>query len=260
VKRRLALIPLVFVPMAFADARPSVSFTPTTRAPGDAITVRYSGVKGPVHAKLRSTEGTRTALRFVGRAAKRSFRATVPNLPSGSYAVQLVRRGRVIATARRGLRVTEAPVGVRDCDSSVYGEFAPGWERRTVWAGPLGLVGATAGNAPKPIRGRPSYFEPIKFVLVLENERVATVRVPPSERAHVALLYATRGGLGEYESTRVVDGLAAVRFEACGRSEVPHTQFNGGLVVAGPRCAELEVHVQGRAEPYPLRVPFGRPC
>ncbi len=258
--RALALLAAGLVFSAPSATRPPVSFAPATAAPGDAVTVRHPGVKGAVHAVVRSPAGARTRLTFVGTAAKRSFRATVPNVASGSYAVQLVRRGRVVGTARRPLRVTEAPPGVRDCDSSVYGEFAPGWERRTLWAGPLGLVGATAGNAPRPAPGRPGYLEPIKFVLVLENAEVATLRVASADRTRVALLYATRGGLGEYGYTRVVDGLPAVRFEACGPSEVPHTQFNGGFVVDGSRCAQLEVLVRGRQEPYTLRVPFGRAC
>ena len=258
--KALALVATALVVSAASAARPPVSFAPATAAPGDAITVRHPGVTGALQAALRSPDGRRTRLGFVGSAAKGSFRATVANLPAGSYAVQVLRRGRVVATARRALRVREAPAAVRDCDSSVYGEFAPGWERRTIWAGPLGLVGATAGNPPRPIRGRPGYFEPIKFVLVLENAEVATVRVATADRSHVALLYARRGGLGEFGYTRVVDGLPAVRFEACGPSQVRHTQFNGGFVVAGPRCAQLEVHVRGRPEPYPLRVPFGRAC
>ena len=248
------------VAAASAAARPPVSFVPATATPGDAITVRHPGLEGALRAALRSRDGRRTSLRLVGLPAKGSFRATVANLPPGGYTVEVVRRGRVVATARRSLRVREAPVAVRDCDSSVYGEFAPGWERRTVWGGPLGLVGATEATVPRPVRGRAGNFEPIKFVLVLENEQVATLRVASTDRSHVALLYARRGGLGDFADTRVVDGLPAVRFEACGHSEVAHTQFNGGLVVDGPRCAELEVHVRGRAEPYPLRVAFGRPC
>jgi hypothetical protein len=258
--KALALIAVALVVSAPSAARPVVSFAPATAAPGDTVTIRHPGLRGALQAALRSPEGGRTRLGFVGAAAKGSFRATVANLPAGSYAVQVLRGGRVVATARRALRVQEAPVAVRDCDSSVYGEFGPGWERRTIWAGPLGLVGATAGNAPRPIRGRPGYFEPIKFVLVLENAEVATLRVATGHRSHVALLYARRGGLGDYGYTRVVDGLAAVRFEACGPSEVRHTQFNGGFVVDGPRCAELEVHVRGRPAPLQLRVPFGRPC
>jgi len=258
--KALALIAAAVVVSAPSAARPVVSFTPRTAAPGDPLVVRHPGIRPGVRAALRSVDGVRTRLALVGSPSRRSFRATVANVAPGSYAVQLVRRGSVVATASRPLRVSESPPGVRDCDSSVYGELGPGWERRTVWAGPLGLVGATAGNPPKQARGRPGYFEPIKFVLVLENAQVATIQVPASERAHVALLYAMRGGLGEYGFTRVVDGLSAVRFEACGPSEVRYTQFNGGFVVDGPRCVELEVRVAGRQEPFALRIPFGRLC
>jgi hypothetical protein len=242
-------------------ARPILSISPASAVPGMTIEARLDHAKmGSGRLALVAPDGTRTTMRLAGRAAPRRVDAWVPNVLPGSYRVQLLRRGRVVATARRALSVREAPAAVRDCDSSVYGEFGPGWERRTLWAGPLGLVGATAGNPPRPIRGRPGYFEPIKFVLVLENAEVATLRIAAADRRHVALLYARRGGLGEWGYTRVVDGLPAVRFEACLQSEVRHTQFNGGFVVDGPRCAELEVHVRGRPEPYALRVPFGRAC
>jgi hypothetical protein len=258
--KALALLAAGLVVSAPSATRPPVSFNPATAAPGDAITVRHPAIKGTLRAALRAPEGRRTTLRSVGPAAKGSFRATVANLAPGDYVVEVLRRGRVVASARRALRLREAPAAVRDCDSSIYGEFPEGWEQRTVWAGPLGLVGATSGTPPRPMRGNPDYFEPIKFVLVLENTHVATIRVAAGDRPHVALLYARRGGLGEFRSARVVDGLPAVRFEACPPSEVLHTQFNGGLVVDGPRCAELEVHVRGRPGPYPLRVPFGRAC
>lgn len=61
------------------------------------------------------------------------------------------------------------------------------------------------------MRGRAGYFGPIKFVLVLENPEVATLRIAPADRPHVALPYARRGELGEFRA-RVADGLPAVRF------------------------------------------------
>jgi hypothetical protein len=52
-----------------------------------------------------------------------------------------------------------------------------------------------------------------------------------------------------------------VTFEACRPSEHPFgaedTQFNGGFVVAGPRCATLEVSTARWAKPRRVRVSFG---
>jgi len=50
------------------------------------------------------------------------------------------------------------------------------------------------------------------------------------------------------------DGDPAVTLEACTESS---TQLNGGFVVAGPRCASLDVYINGRREPEPLVVSFG---
>jgi len=53
----------------------------------------------------------------------------------------------------------------------------------------------------------------------------------------------------------VADGDRAVTFHSCRGSDYP-TQFNGGFVVAGPRCAKLNVVASGR-EPTTLILSFG---
>jgi len=90
-----------------------------------------------------------------------------------------------------------------------------------------------------------------------DNGTTATLVVPPAERPYVSLRYVRRD---LSSPLRVAQGEVAVTFEACAPSSVPPTQFNGGFVVAGPRCARLEVHIAGHPEPLELRVPFGRPC
>jgi hypothetical protein len=97
---------------------------------------------------------------------------------------------------------------------------------------------------------------------MLDSGSVATVRVADADRADVALLYATRGGLGSYHrARRVSQGLPAVRFTACEADGVrPHTQFNGGFIADRHLCAHLEVHVHGRPEPIPVAISFGAPC
>lgn len=49
-------------------------------------------------------------------------------------------------------------------------------------------------------------------------------------------------------------------FEGCSPSGAPHTQFNGSFVVAGARCAQLEIAVRGLPEPISVTVPFGAAC
>jgi len=67
---------------------------------------------------------------------------------------------------------------------------------------------------------------------------------------------------------RVVLGpeLERVRVEAGSGSESvawasePQTQFNGSFVFARPLCAHFELQVEGRPEPIPFALPFGKPC
>ena len=59
----------------------------------------------------------------------------------------------------------------------------------------------------------------------------------------------------------VAEEHAAVTFHACPASEeLPYTQFNGGFMVAGARCVEVEITIEGRSEPLVLPIPFGAPC
>jgi hypothetical protein len=254
-----ALALLVAAAALLPAARPVLSVTPGSAAPGNTVAARLQNAKvANGRLALLAPDGTRTTMRPAGRAGPRSLGAWVPNVLPGVYRVQLLRRGRVVATARGGLGVREPRPAQRGCEESVYGELPAGWERSAVRAGPLALAGA--GAAPEP-RRKGAGYEPIKLVLVLENGVEATLRVAAEDRGHVALLYARSGVLGSFaRGVRIADGLPAVTLTACAPSEAPHTQFNGGLVVAGPRCAHLEVHEKGLAEPYPLRVAFGRPC
>jgi len=53
----------------------------------------------------------------------------------------------------------------------------------------------------------------------------------------------------------------AYHFVACSPDSTGNdTQFNGGFVVAGARCAHFDVRIDGRTEPFRLDVPFGAAC
>jgi len=190
----------------------------------------------------------------VDRKGVGRLRFRVPNLRPGDYTTLAhcpTCGPRLVPTGpRRPFRVKPY---LRDCESSVYGDLPADWESRSLRTGPLALY--------RFQDMRPGDFDPVgsvKLLLLLDNATTATLVVPAAERPYVSLTYG-RVGLLEI-ARRVADGHVAVTFEACAPSSVPQTQFNGGFVVAGPRCARLEVHVAGSPEPLELRVPFGRPC
>jgi hypothetical protein len=239
------------------SAPPTVSFGARAAGPGNTVSVRVAGIR-PGRARLMLNPGA-VPVDPVFRVSRRGtarFRATIPNVRPGEYRLSVVRNRRTLARSPRPLRVVEPTPGARGCESSVYGTLGPDWERGSLRAGPVAFVGVARGVAAHVI-GRPT-----KVLLVLDNGSVATVRVADADRAHVALLYTTRGGLGSFNrARRVANGLPAVRFRACEASDWrPHTQFNGGFIADRHLCAHLEVHVTGRAEPIPVALSLGAPC
>jgi hypothetical protein len=52
--------------------------------------------------------------------------------------------------------------------------------------------------------------------------------------------------------------VSSVTFHPC-PGPAGQTQFDGGFIVVGPQCAEIEIRRNGRATKL-LRVPFGRRC
>jgi hypothetical protein len=273
---------------ATASAALYLTFSRTTAEPGDRVVVRTGG-RGAIHVvgrrplrvylversvaeSVRSQKDPRIVP--LGRLALRRVRPhfadgrlafAVPNVPPGDYTT-LISNGRTLVRGepRPGpFRVVEATPPVRSCESSVYGELPAGWEAHTVFAGPLGffdLYQNLREGRYTPLRGTTRRYEAIKVLLLVRGGESATLTVPPDERRQVALLYApplAQGGNG----VSVAEGHAAVTFHACpATGDLPYTQFNGGFVVAGARCAEVDVSVEGRAETHALRIPFGRAC
>ena len=152
-----------------------------------------------------------------------------------------------------------APAGdakphVRDCSTSQYGDLGRGWRERAVVAGPVAFVGMRDGYAS----GGPL---PLKVLVVVDPERVATVTIGARSRGYAALGYngIRHGGGGRIPLSR---GTRSVRFHACSavRSREPWnrgTQFGGYFLVAGRRCVHVEISSFGKILRRALR--FGVP-
>jgi hypothetical protein len=151
---------------------------------------------------------------------------------------------------------------VRTCQDSVYGDLGDGWRTRSVVVGPLAFV-ALRDAATQPasdFRRRDGRYQGLKALAVVEAGAIVTVTVPAAERRHLALLYDP-AAWREDNRYRIADGDTAVTFRSCPPAQTPPgaggTQFNGGFLVDGPRCATLEVSTPAWKAPWRVTVSFG---
>jgi hypothetical protein len=149
---------------------------------------------------------------------------------------------------------------VRACESAVggIGEDSASHIR----AGPVQFLYArenadVATEDLEPIDGR---YRAIKLgVAVDAGERALVVRLPESG-PRSGLMWSIRQPMESYAEAITDDlyplwvGEPAVVFEACDEFT---TSFDRGLLVAGPQCVELEVHLMGRERAWRASLPFG---
>jgi hypothetical protein len=209
-------------------------------------------------------------------------------LPAVSFAFASVAAATLIAGAPAG---PPPPAYVAPCPSGVSGGLPADYERQSLLAGPLALYPVSAEYPRYPARyiasvranlerdllryaGRLSHDDRITRDGMREAlrhasdrrypsfEAAATVRpghtvtlaVAPDDLAHVGLLFDTRAWSHAREGYAIADGDAAVTFHGC---TFPYTQFQGGFVADGPRCAHLLAWIDGAREPERRVVSFG---
>jgi hypothetical protein len=126
-------------------------------------------------------------------------------------------------------------------------------------AGPIAFVGVSSSSSGsgadlKPVGGR---YRSLKMLAVVDPAAEATVSVSPAGRAHASLIYDP-SAFRDDGLYALSDGTPAVRFRACAKGEGQRsgTQFNGGLIVDGPRCVTLDVVWPG-ASPVTVIVSAG---
>ena len=88
----------------------------------------------------------------------------------------------------------------------------------------------------------------------IHTGHTVTLAVAPQDRAHVGFLFDHRAFRHAVHGYAVADGTVAVTFRGC---TFPYTQYQGGFVADGPRCATLEAWIDGAAEPERRTVSFG---
>jgi hypothetical protein len=168
------------------------------------------------------------------------------------------------ATTAATTRPPPGPPGafVRTCESSVYGDLGDGWRAQSVVVGPLAFVALryAATQPAADFRRRGGGYQGLKALAVVAAGATVTLTVPPAERRHLALLYDP-AAWKEDNHYRLGDGDTAVTFQSCPPEQTPPgadgTQFNGGFLVAGARCATLEVSTPAWRAPWRVTVSFG---
>jgi hypothetical protein len=146
----------------------------------------------------------------------------------------------------------------RTCGSDVYGNLGRNWREAATVVGPLALVYLSiyADATARTFGARGDRYLSLKLLAVVDPGGDVTVTVPISLRQRLGLLYDPSAFkmTGRY---RVVEGEPAVRFRPCDIHRA--TQFNGGLIAAGPGCYALSVRVEGGPS-RSFRFPLGAPC
>jgi hypothetical protein len=100
-------------------------------------------------------------------------------------------------------------------------------------------------------------------LIVVEQGAVVSVAIATRMTGVASLLYDPEG-FEQGGGSAVSDGAPAVTFMACPKGKAaigpPNaaTQFNGGFIVAGPRCVSVEVRVGNNPTPEHRVFSFGK--
>jgi hypothetical protein len=140
------------------------------------------------------------------------------------------------------------------CDHTVSGTLPAGWRSAgygTVVTGPIAWV-FLSQDAPHAVI---THTQLIEALAVVNPGRDVTVSVPSSERRQLALDYTDVSPRRQF---RLADGASTVTFRPC-PGPVGHAQFLGGFILTRGRCAEIDIHVAGRASKRYF-IPAGRRC
>jgi len=155
----------------------------------------------------------------------------------------------------------QSGIFVRNCRSAVYGDVGKNWRRNAIGVGPIAFVQAKAfarwsRSSFAPVRGTTDRYHAQKVLVVVDSGATVTVTVPAAELRSFSLLYDP--SQFDENSYRVANGERKVTFHACRWQQSGGFMpgFNGGFIVAGPRCVSLNVFVNGKPRAR-LSLPLG---
>jgi hypothetical protein len=146
-----------------------------------------------------------------------------------------------------------ADSNVAPCDKAALGTGPPNWAQESLTAGPVGVFRHPLSRMFRTGNGQLT----AKMPILVEGQKSVTVSVPPGLRGRVFLYYGRILDREGHPTTSFADanGYGETRFEPCaGRSRTP---WPGGVRIKGTAPVHLTVWVEGRDEPFQLRL--GRP-
>lgn len=141
---------------------------------------------------------------------------------------------------------TDPRTYTRTCDDSVDGDLGDQWRENSLVVQRLAFVGARDyRDAPRRWfrKHDDGTYRTQKILVRIENGDDLIVRIPKRHRRFAAFVY-DRSLFGR--RLRISEGDYQVTFDVCKDAlENPYgadaTQYNGGLLVAGPRCVPVIV-------------------
>ncbi|HSK49318.1 MAG TPA: hypothetical protein VK889_02365 [Solirubrobacterales bacterium] len=137
---------------------------------------------------------------------------------------------------------------VSPCEKAVIGHGSADWRSESVVAGPVGVR-----KRPLRMMSQTKNGLVTKMPILVEGREpeAVTVSVPRDLRGRVFLYF---GGASSFAGDR---GYSEVEFQLCGNK--PRTIWPGGIRVKGRAPVRLEVFVEGRNEPFVLRLGEPKP-
>ena len=163
----------------------------------------------------------------------------------------------VIAVAWPGDRAEgESPRRqLADCERGpvTIGSGPPNWRRRSIVAGPVGVLRDPLGRMTRTANGHLI----TKMPIFVSGRAPVTVSVPDRARHRVFLYYGRMEDRQGRPTTIIgrAPGFSVVRFEPC--ADRPRTVWPGGIRVVGRRAVRLEVRPEGSERVVSLAL--GRP-
>jgi hypothetical protein len=149
---------------------------------------------------------------------------------------------------------------VRTCESKVSGGLGKGWrkDKSALVVGPIALLypGDYADALKRLFARHGAGYSSQKVLVVVRRGAGVNVAIAPAASRVASLLYDP-SGFKDTNSYQVSDGEPAVTFQACGGGGTRFTQFNGGFIVAGPRCVPIGIRT-GSDAPMRRVLSFGK--
>jgi hypothetical protein len=144
---------------------------------------------------------------------------------------------------------------IADCDRGpvTIGSGPSDWRRRSIVAGPVGVLRDPLGRMTRTANGQLI----TKMPIFVAGRAPVTVSVPDRDRHRVFLYYGRMEDRQGRPTTIIgrAPGFSVVRFEPC--ADRPRTVWPGGIRVVGLRAVRLEVRPEGSERVVSLAL--GRP-